>query len=148
MGMLKEYLTSGLNRFPTESTCVGTYSQNIAAKCRSEVMPIKKKSCMRRICKPPSCCCWFFSYRHCEEKQNTWTIISSSMRSVQLILSMTWSEPLYSMTAFPTFISLLNMLTTNSPLSRNSPRLFDMAAGGGNRKDRTHNTEPKLSLQT
>lgn len=55
-------------------------------------------------------------------------MISSSMRSVQLILSMTWSEPLYSMTAFPTLISLLNILTTNSPLSRNSPRLFDMAA--------------------
>lgn len=64
------------------------------------------------------------------DKDFTWTIISSSMRSVQLILSMTWSEPLYSMTAFPTLISLLNMLTTNSPLSRNSPRLFDMAAGG------------------
>lgn len=58
-------------------------------------------------------------------------MISSSMRSVQLILSMTWSEPLYSMTALPTLISLLNMLTTNSPLSRNSPRLLDMAAGGG-----------------
>lgn len=146
MGMLKEYLTSGLNRFPTESTCVGRYSQNIAA----EVMPIKKNpasgtSVSRRLV---VFLFWFFFYSHCEEKQNTWTIISSSMRSVQLILSMTWSEPLYSMTAFPTFISLLNMLTTNSPLSRNSPRLFDMAAGGGNRKDRIHNTEPKLSLQT
>lgn len=57
------------------------------------------------------------------------------MRSVQLILSMTWSEPLYSMTALPTLISLLNMLTTNSPLSRNSPRLLDMAAGGGGRME-------------
>lgn len=76
------------------------------------------------------------------EAQLTWMMISSSMRSVQLILSMIWSEPLYSITAFPTFISLLNMLTTNSPLNRNSPRLFEMAAG----RQKTEQGYPRLRL--
>lgn len=63
---------------------------------------------------------------------HTWMMISSSMRSVQLSLSTMWAEPLYSRTALPTLISLLNMLTTKSPLSKYSPWL--LATAGERRK--------------
>ena len=51
------------------------------------------------------------------------------MRPVELILSTTLSDPLYSITAFPIRISLLDIVTTKSPLSKNSPLLLDKAGG-------------------
>lgn len=55
---------------------------------------------------------------------------SSSIRSEQFSLSTTLSDPLYSIMALPTRTSLLDMETTKSPLSRNSPLLFDKAVDG------------------
>lgn len=57
----------------------------------------------------------------------TWSKSSWSMRSVELILSTTLSDPLYSITAFPIRISLLDIVTTKSPFSKNSPLLLDKA---------------------
>lgn len=57
----------------------------------------------------------------------TWSKSSCSMRSVELILSTTLSDPLYSITALPKRISLLDIVTTKSPFSKNSPLLLDKA---------------------
>lgn len=44
MGMLKEYLTSGLNRFPTESTCADTESVSFSG---AAVAPATELFCKR-----------------------------------------------------------------------------------------------------
>ena len=66
-----------------------------------------------------------WAWAHCQVF--TWSKSSCSMRSVELILSTTLSDPLYSITAFPTRISLLDIVTTKSPFSKNSPLLLDKA---------------------
>lgn len=67
------------------------------------------------------------------------------MRSVELSLSTTLSDPLYSMTVLPTRTSLLDIETTKSPFSRNSPLLFDKAA---DEKRELGEVLPKTKQQT
>lgn len=75
----------------------------------------------------------------------TWSTISWSIRSVQLILSTAWSDPLYSIMALPTLISLLNILTTKSPFRRNSPWPFDKAVRKNNNSYMSRMTRRELT---
>lgn len=51
------------------------------------------------------------------------------MRPEQLSFSMTVSEPLYSIRAFPMRISFLAIVITKFPFMKYSPSVFDSAVG-------------------